>query len=123
MEKRENSILVVDDEKLIRWSLTKALEEDGWNVVSAESGEEALEKARQIPFHVVITDLRLPGMDGIDLLSELKKINPDCHILVISAYGTPQLAAEAKRRGAFDLIDKPLKMNTMKKMVKNMLVA
>ncbi|MDY6844332.1 MAG: response regulator [Thermodesulfobacteriota bacterium] len=122
MEKGKHMILVVDDEKLIRWSLTQSLEGNGWDVISAETGEEALEKARQTMFHVVITDLRLPGMDGIDLLKEIKQINPDCQIIIISAYGTSQLAAEAKKLGAYDFIDKPFKIDEMKEVVRTMLV-
>ena len=119
--KNKYKILVVDDERLIRWSLTKALEGDDWEVVSAGSGEEALEKTKETDFNVLVTDLRLPGMDGVDLLKEVRLKNPECRVIVISGYGTPRLAAEAKELGAIDFIDKPLLMDKMKELVRNSL--
>lgn len=111
-------ILVVDDERLICWSLTKALEKDYCEVVSAQTGEEALQRNREMNFDVVITDLRLPGIDGIDLLKEIRQTTPNCRVIIISAYGTPQIAVEAKEEGAFDFIDKPLVMDDVRKVVR-----
>ncbi len=100
-------ILVVDDEKNMRLSLKTVLSDEGYNVKAAESAEEALTMLGQEEFFMVITDARLGGMSGYDLLAKVHVRWPDLPILMITAYATPKLAVEAIRAGAFDYLSKP----------------
>jgi DNA-binding NtrC family response regulator len=100
-------VLVVDDEKNMRLSLTTVLADEGYSVRSAESAEEALVMLGQEEFFMVITDARLGGMSGYELLSKVHARWPQLPILMITAYATPKLAVEAIKNGAFDYLAKP----------------
>ena len=100
-------VLIVDDEKNMRLSLKTVLSDEGYNVRAAESAEEALTLLGQEEFFMVITDARLGGMSGYDLLAKVHVRWPDLPILMITAYATPKLAVEAIRAGAFDYLSKP----------------
>jgi DNA-binding NtrC family response regulator len=99
--------MVVDDEKLKRASLAEQLEAAGYEVSSYESPFPALGRLRSEEWDVVITDLRMPGMDGIEFLREIKKLSPDTEVLVMTAYGSAESAVAAMKEGAFDYITKP----------------
>ena len=116
--KDKQKILIVDDEKLIRWSLVRTLSCPEQEVDAAESGEDALEKLGKTFFDLIITDLKMSGIDGLTLLKEVKKRNPHCQVIIITAYGTPQLAEEARKWGAVDFISKPLAMDEMREVVR-----
>lgn len=111
-EKRmKKSVLVVDDEKgMIEW-LKIALEKEGYEVETAMSGEKALELSRSRYFHCVITDIKMAGMDGLQLLKKLKEEDPDVITIIITAYGTFESAVEALRSGASDFITKPFRID------------
>jgi DNA-binding NtrC family response regulator len=101
-------ILVVDDEKNIRLTVTKALETFGVPVAEAANGEEALQRVRETDFGVILLDLRLPGgMDGMEVLRQVRETRPDIHVIMVSAYGTIDTAVEAMKLGAVDFIQKP----------------
>ena len=100
-------ILVVDDEKKMRHILQLMLEREGFKAEQAENGKVALAMLKEKRFNLVITDLKMPEMDGMSLLDEAKKIDPDFPIMVITAYGTIENAVEAMRKGAIDYITKP----------------
>ncbi|MBW1839233.1 MAG: sigma-54-dependent Fis family transcriptional regulator, partial [Deltaproteobacteria bacterium] len=100
-------ILVVDDEKKMRHILQLMLERESLRAEQAENGKEALDILQQKRFDLIITDLKMPVMDGMSLLEEAKKIDPDLPIIVITAYGTIENAVEAMRKGAIDYITKP----------------
>lgn len=102
-------VLVVDDEASILEALSKVLAKEGLEVLSARNGKDALELVRRHPVHVMITDLRMPGMGGDDLLKAVKAITPEVEVIVMTAYGTVEVAVEAMKRGAYDFIAKPLK--------------
>lgn len=107
----KKSVLVVDDEKgMIEW-LKIALEKEGYEVETAMSGEKALELARSRYFHCVITDIKMAGMDGLQLLKKLKEEDPDVITIIITAYGTFESAVEALRSGASDFITKPFRID------------
>ncbi len=100
-------ILVVDDEKLIRWSVGERLQRDGYEVLSAESGEEALEVvAAQAP-DLMILDVRLPGIDGLATLQRALELHPDIAVLMMSAHSTVDIAVQAMKHGAVDFLVKP----------------
>jgi DNA-binding NtrC family response regulator len=100
-------VLVVDDERGIVIALKGLFSKEGYEVDTAESGEEALEKAKAGLFHVVITDLSMKGMSGLDLLREIRALDPDCAVLMITAVGTQRIAVEAMKAGAEDYLPKP----------------
>ena len=100
-------ILLIDDEEPIAWSLRRAFERDGHRVAVAASAEDGLAKARQHPPDVVFLDVRLPGMDGLAALAELKKLAPAAGVVVITAHGNLNTAVKAVEGGAFDYLAKP----------------
>ncbi|MCH7733267.1 MAG: sigma-54-dependent Fis family transcriptional regulator [Candidatus Marinimicrobia bacterium] len=100
-------ILVVDDEKLFRVSLCDDLDEAGFETYGLGSAEEVMEELKKNVYDVVLTDLRLPRMDGIALLKKIKKSSPDIIVIVMTAYATVQTAVEAIKQGAYDYITKP----------------
>jgi DNA-binding NtrC family response regulator len=105
----EKTILVVDDESDLRDSLGKVLRKEGYVVLLAEGGERALELLASKHVDLVLTDLRMPQMSGMDLLRRIKQQWPDIEVLVLTAYGTIEGAVEAMRAGAYDFVTKPLK--------------
>src|SRR5580698_1088566 len=100
-------VLVVDDEKNMRLSLKTVLSDEGYEVRAAESAEEALSLLGQEDFFMVITDARLGGMSGYELLGKAHTRWPELPILMITAYATPKLAVDAIKAGAFDYLAKP----------------
>jgi DNA-binding response OmpR family regulator len=105
MEKR--AILVVDDEKNIRLTLSQSLEPLGIAVQTAVNGEEALQKLGKGQFGLVFLDLKLPGMDGMDVLRRIKDDWPTVRVVIITAHGTIESAVEAMKLGAVDFVQKP----------------
>ena len=103
----ERSILVVDDNSLVNEFVTEALTQSGYEIHSASSGPEALELIDQYDYDLVLTDVKMPEMDGITLLSKVKKFNPDTVVVVMTAFGTIQNAVDAMKKGAYDYIVKP----------------
>lgn len=101
-------ILVVDDEVNIREALAALLESDGYEVAAASSGQKAMEALRQEEFDVVISDLRMEGPSGIDLLRWLRETAPETEVIILTAYGTVEGAVEAMKLGAYDYIAKPV---------------
>ncbi len=116
-------ILVVDDEKAIRWSLGEALRNAGYEVDEVENGEKALKLFQDDPVDLVILDLKLPDIDGIKVLKELKKIEPALPIIMMTAYGEVETAVEAIKSGAYDFLQKPFQLEKMKIEIKNALEA
>ncbi len=100
-------ILLADDEKTVRVTLTDALKEAGHEVVAAENGTDAAAAAERQVFDCLITDLRMPGIDGMELIRRIKPKNPEIYILVITAYASVERAVEAMKEGANEFIPKP----------------
>ena len=105
MEK--NQILVVDDEGSMRLALSEGLRRGGYAVDTAEDGFDALQKFRKEVFKMVITDVKMPKMSGLEVLKEIKKVSPHTPVIMVTAYGTIQNAVEAMKEGASDYILKP----------------
>lgn len=104
---REASVLVVDDEGAHRYSVTKTLERAGYEVMPASSGEEALEILKKQDFDVVLTDIRMPGISGVDLLARIKNQSPDAVVILMTGYASLGTAVESLRLGAHDYLVKP----------------
>ena len=114
-------ILVVDDEKLIRWSFLKNLEQEGYEVFTAANGEEGLEIVRRELPELAILDIRLPGKDGIEILNEIKEINPLTLAIMMTAHGSIETAVQAMKAGAFDYVSKPVQLEEMNLLIKKAL--
>ena len=102
-----SKVLVVDDEEIVRYALTEKLKENGFSVSEAYDGRNAIEMFREKEFDAVLLDLRMPEMDGIETLNELKKHYEDVPVIIVTAYGDIPTAVEAIKIGAYDFIEKP----------------
>src|SRR5574341_558577 len=111
-------ILIVDDDAGVRESLNTILSNEGYQTLEAEDGEKALNFCRQQLVHVIITDLRMPGMDGVELLKAVKLLLPDVAVIMMTAYGSVEKAVEALKQGASDFILKPFKRIEIEKAVR-----
>src|SRR5690606_25662025 len=100
-------VLVVDDEGAIRYSITKTLQRVGYHVEAAASGEEALEMMKNQNYDVVLTDIRMPGLTGVELLRRIKEEAPDAVVILLTGYASLETAIESLRLGAHDYLVKP----------------
>ena len=110
------TVLVVDDEKLIRWSLCEALRK-GYSVHTAASAEEAMNLLGRVPADIVITDLRMPGMDGLDLIEVLRRKHPHAKLFAISAYAGDAMVKHLLSRGVLGVLSKPFEMKQVLEML------
>jgi two-component system response regulator PilR (NtrC family) len=117
--RRNGSILVVDDEEIMREILEALLTREGYHVRLAASGEEGLEQARSFPFDAVLVDVMMPGMDGLALLDELKKLDEELPVMMVTAFASVETAIQAMKHGAFDYITKPFKNDEVLVVVRN----
>jgi|LGVF01.1.fsa_nt_gb two-component system response regulator FlrC len=115
--KRE-TILIVDDEPSMRLALSESLESCGYEICTSEDGVDALKKFHDDRFSVVITDMRMPKMSGMEVLRGIKKISPRTPVIVITAYGTVNTAIEAMKEGASDFIMKPFSLEHLESVIK-----
>ena len=104
-------ILIIDDERPIRASLREILEYEGHTIDEAEDGVDGVIAAQKKPFDVVFCDIKMPKMDGIDVLDMFKKKNILTPVIMISGHGTVETAVQSLKKGAFDFIQKPLDLN------------
>ncbi len=107
-------ILIVDDEKSQRDMLAGFLEKQGYSVTTAESGFEAIQLCENKYFEVALIDLKMPKMDGIELLQKLKEMNPEIQAIMITAHGSVETAVEAMRLGAYHYVNKPINLDELK---------
>lgn len=104
-------ILIVDDERAIRNSLSEILSDEGYNVEVAEDGPTAIEMAEKERYDVIFCDIKMPNMEGTEVLEKLRKDGIDSAIIMISGHGDIETAVECIKKGAFDFIQKPLDLN------------
>ncbi len=116
-----NSILIIDDERSIRSVLKDILTNEGYKVDEAADGEEGLAKFSKLNFDVVICDIKMPKMDGIEFLLKAYDINSDIPIIILSGHGNIETAVEAVKKGAFDFISKPPDLNRLLITIRNAL--
>ena len=114
------TVLIVDDDKSIRYSL-KRMMEGSYAILTAQNGEEALEQVRREPPDLVVMDIKMPGRNGIDVLKEIKSIDPKSLVILMTAYGTTDTAIEAMKYGAFDYVLKPFSIPQMKGLIEKAL--
>ncbi|HEY4708513.1 MAG TPA: response regulator, partial [Thermodesulfobacteriota bacterium] len=115
---RQARILIIDDEPLMRISISDALKGDGYHVAETASGKEGIGRVKDGSFDIVITDLRLPDLDGIEVLKSCKRASPDTFVILITAYGAVETAVEAMKYGAYDYVTKPFSMDELLLMIK-----
>ncbi len=106
----DTSVLIVDDEEGIRETLSGIFQDEGYNVITAGSGEEALKILKEQSPDLVLLDVWLSGIDGVETLQEIKKTNPELPVVIISGHGNIELAVKATRVGAYDFLEKPLSL-------------
>ena len=104
---KNNTVLIIDDDETILDSCTQVFEKQGYQTVTARNGEAGLQTFKKANPDLVLVDLKMPGIDGMEVLQKLGKIDPDCVAIVITGYGTIESAVEAMKRGAYDFLPKP----------------
>ncbi|NQV14670.1 sigma-54-dependent Fis family transcriptional regulator, partial [bacterium] len=113
-------ILVIDDEKNIRLTLRDILEDDGHHVLEAGSGEDGIDLLQKENVDLVLLDVRLPGMDGIEVLKAIRKQDESLDVIMISGHATVGTAVDALRIGAYDFLEKPLSLARVKLAIRNL---
>jgi ATP-dependent Lon protease len=123
MLKKNNrvKILIVDDEKIALKSLSHLLRKQGYDVETCETGEDAVVNLQKVEFDIVITDLRMANIDGIQVLEKAKSLYPDTHVILITGYATTETAVEAMRKDAFHYIMKPVQIEELQVIIKEAL--
>jgi two-component system nitrogen regulation response regulator NtrX len=114
-----SNILIIDDEKAIRKTLFEILSYEGYKIDEAGDGEEGLKKFREKDYDVILCDIKMPKIDGIEFLEKAKETNPDIPIIMISGHGTIETAVEAVKKGAYDYISKPPDLNRLLITIRN----
>lgn len=119
MDKKEFKILVAEDDAMVRDVMENFLAGQGYTVVTAHNGHEAIKMLRLEDIKMVLTDLRMPGADGMEVLRTAMQMNPKIAVVLITAYGTLDTALEAMKEGAYDYIVKPFVMQQLLLVVRN----
>ena len=114
-------ILIIDDERFIRASLREILEYEKYEVIEAQDGAEGLQKIKDEEVDLVLCDVKMPILDGMDVLDQVKQLDRSPQFIMISAHGTIETAVEATKKGAFDFISKPPDLNRLLLTVRNAL--
>lgn len=110
-------VLVVDDEEDILWGLSDSLKKEGLEVLTAQNGEEALLHLEDGPVDVMVTDIRMPGMNGVELLLKAKELHPEMNVIVMTAYGSDELKTEVLKRGALHYLEKPFDFEELHQLI------
>lgn len=112
-------VLVIDDEPLIRWSVTETLADLGLDVEQADSAASALQAitTAALPFDLIVLDLRLPDMNDLSLLATIRQLIPEAPVVVMTAYGSPELLAQARGLGVRGVLHKPFELDELSRMV------
>ncbi len=119
MAKNLKKVLIVDDEETLTWSMSKSLskDKDKYEVLVANNGKEALNHLKKNDIDLVISDIRMPDINGLDLLVRVKKDYPKIKFIIMTAYGSPEVQREANRRGSIYYIEKPFEITEIRKMI------
>lgn len=115
-------ILIVDDEPIVRESIRDWLKDAGYEVETAESGEQALEMVEKQDFSVMIVDMRLPGKTGLKVLQEVKAVKPQTKFIVITAYPSVEMAVDVMKLGAVDYLIKPVAPDDLERLIQETLL-
>src|SRR4030043_1872214 len=119
MKPEEIGILIVDDEPSVRDSLLQLCTVDGYRVDTAEDAATALKKLQEKPWDIILLDIKMPGMDGIELQHRIKQIDPNIVTIIITAYASVDTAIQALKDGAFDYVTKPIDPEDLSRLIRN----
>jgi len=111
-------IMIIDDEPIVGKRLIQALNKNGYEVEAFTTGNKALERFDEKPFDIVVTDIRMDEIDGIEVLSQVLKKRENTKVIIITGYATIEMAREALAKGAFDFISKPFKPDELRDVIK-----
>ena len=117
----KKSILLVDDEVHVRDGLSEILQQEGFYVETAGDGKEALSLSVNKKFDLMITDIKMPEIDGMQLLDEIQKVNPGIRVIMVTAFGNVQTYLKAMQLGAHEYINKPVKIQELKRVIATIL--
>ena len=115
------NVLIVEDHDRLREQLGQFYEQEGFGVTTASSGEEGIQKLAEENFAIVVSDIKMPGMDGFQLARHVREKHPDTDVILITAFGNIELAVEALKAGAFDFVSKPVDLTVLRGLVKHAL--
>ncbi|KHD86714.1 chemotaxis protein CheY [Heyndrickxia ginsengihumi] len=118
----KEKLLIVDDQFGIRILLTEVLQKEGYETFQAANGVQALELVKKYTFDLVLLDMKIPGMDGIEILKRMKKIHSDIRVIIMTAYGELDMIEETKKLGALTHFAKPFDIDDIRKAVKESLL-
>lgn len=121
MDDKKKNVLVIDDEEIVRISCQRALGPEGFNVDVATDGAEGLELLRQKDYDVILTDLKMPNMDGMEVLEQISELRPGAKVIVITGYSTIETAVKAIKMGAYNYVEKPFTPDGLLEAVKEAL--
>lgn len=111
---RRATILVVEDDPVGLKNLVRVLRREGYEVSAASGGKQALEKIHSCPFDLVLTDLVLDSVDGLEVLSHAKKLSPETEVIVLTGHATVSTSIQAMKRGAYDYLQKPVRLDELR---------
>ncbi|MEZ7196289.1 response regulator [Pseudodesulfovibrio karagichevae] len=114
----KTSILILDDEPIVSKRLQPALEKKGYEVESFYESAQAMARIRERSFDIVVTDLKMEGIDGMQFLAEVKKLSPSTEVIVITGFATMDTAKESMRKGVFDFLAKPFKLGEIQEVIR-----
>jgi CheY-like chemotaxis protein len=120
---KQKRVLVVDDEEDLTWSISKHLakDKDKYQLIAVNSGKAALDAMSQLPFDLVVSDIRMPEISGLDLLLKVRDNYPQTKVIIMTAYGSSEIQDEANRRGCFKYIEKPFEIHELRQFILNAL--
>ncbi len=117
MPTEQTSILILDDEPIVSKRLKPSLEKKGYEVEAFTRSDEAMQRIHERRFHIVITDLKMEGVDGMQFLTEVKEKYPDTEVIVITGFATMSTAKESFKKGVFDFLAKPFKLGEIAEVI------
>jgi CheY-like chemotaxis protein len=120
MDDGKNRILIVEDDEEMRALLSDMIEEEGYKTASVNNGSEAFRKLAKESFDLIITDIRMPGLTGLDILPGIKKLQPDAPIIVITAFGSEEVQRKALEKGAQAYLEKPIHFQELRTLIHDM---
>lgn len=113
-------ILIIEDDEEMRSLLKDSVEEEGFEADSVSNGSDGLRKLVKEPFNLIITDIRMPGLTGLDILPGIKKLQPEVPVIVITAFGSEEVYCRSIERGAAGYLEKPIRTNKLKTLIHEM---